>query len=193
MGKQDTTMIVDVETILYAYYPRGAALTELLLDHSRRVRDKALAVAAGLCEKSDMAFIGEAAFLHDIGIGQTAAPDIHCHGAQPYVCHGIIGRQILENHGLERHALVCERHVGTGITSEDIVRRKLPLPMRDMRPRSLEEQIICYADKFFTKSSGGRELDFQAIVAGLARYGPEKVQTFRAWHQRFQVFRRQPF
>jgi uncharacterized protein len=179
---------VNAQDIFDRYYRPGAALTALLLDHSRRVRDKALSVAARFSEAlPDMAFIAEAALLHDIGIGRTAAPGIHCHGAQPYVCHGIIGRHMLESHGLKRHALVCERHVGTGITPHDIVRQKLPLPARDMTPSSVEEKIICYADKFFTKSHGGRELSLEVIIAGLSRYGPEKVQTFMAWHQRFAV------
>jgi uncharacterized protein len=185
-------MAVDVQAIVHEYYPPGEVLTELLLDHSARVRDKALAVAQRLSAlKPDMAFIAEAAFLHDIGIGQTSAPVIHCHGSQPYVCHGIIGRRMLETHGLPRHALVCERHVGTGITVEEIAHRNLPLPARDMRPRSLEEQIICYADKFFSKSNGGKPLALEAILTGLTRYGPEKAQTFLAWHRRFESKSRQ--
>lgn len=179
--------MIDAETIIYKYYPPGEALTRMLLAHGGQVRDKALAVAANLGEEApDLAFIAQAALLHDIGIFRTDAPDIHCHGDLPYVSHGIIGRQILEVHGLARHGLVCERHVGTGLTKEEIQRRQLPLPERDMRPQTIEEVVICYADKFFSKSNGDSELPLEKIVARLARYGQDKVETFMEWHRRFR-------
>jgi uncharacterized protein len=174
------------EAVFNRYYPPGAPLTELLLDHSRRVRDKAVAVAERIKDACpDLAFVAEAALLHDIGICHTAAPVIHCHGRQPYVHHGIIGRQMLEACGMARHALVCERHVGTGITLADIQNRPLGLPLRDMTPQTLEEIIICYADKFFSKTHNGQELPVERIVAGLARHGQDKVRTFLDWHALF--------
>ena len=90
--------------------------------------------------------------LHDIGIAQCDAPSIYCKGTEPYIRHGVIGRQILEEAGLPRHALVCERHTGSGITAEEIRERYMPLPCRDMLPISIEEKAICYADKFYSKS-----------------------------------------
>jgi len=38
-----------------------------------------------------------------------------------------------------------------GLTVEDIDNKGFPLPRRDMRPLSLEERIICFADKFYSK------------------------------------------
>lgn len=178
--------MIDAEALIYEYYPPGEPLTELLLDHSRRVRDKALRVAENLgAENPDLDFVAQAALLHDIGIYRTSAPSIYCHGDQPYVSHGIIGRQILEGHGLTRHALVCERHVGTGLTVEEIQRRHLPLPVRDMRPLNIEEVVICYADKFFSKSNGNGEMSVEKVIRNLARYGQDKVETFIGWHRRF--------
>jgi uncharacterized protein len=177
---------MDTEAIIFEYYRPGSPLVELLLDHSRRVRDKALAVADRLTDaQPDMQFIAQAAMLHDIGICRTDASAIHCHGRQAYIYHGIIGRRMVEAFGLDRHAMVCERHIGAGIALADIRERQLALPLRDMRPQSLEEIIICYADKFFSKTDGGRELSLDEIVAGLARYGREKAKAFLAWHARF--------
>jgi uncharacterized protein len=178
--------MIDAQAIVNQYYPPGEPLSMLLWAHGCRVRDKALAVAAKLRDPHlDPAFIAQAALLHDIGIFQTAAPAIYCHGAQPYVCHGVIGRAILERHGLPRHALVCERHVGTGLTIEEIERRQLPLPLRDMRPQSLEEIIICYADKFFSKSKRNRELSLAKVLQQIGRHGQQSVEVFLSWHQRF--------
>ena len=179
-------MNIDAEAIIFEIYQRGSLLATLLLDHSRRVRDKALAVADALSgEQVDKGFVSAASMLHDIGIIETDAPSIHCRGSQPYVCHGIIGRRMLEAHGLEQLGPICERHIGTGITIADIQQQKLPLPSRDMVPTTLEETIVCYADKFFSKSNGGFERHLGEIIADLARFGPEKVATFKRWHSSF--------
>ncbi len=58
--------------------------------------------------------------LHDIGIFLTNAPHIGCYGDKPYICHGYLGREILDKEGLPGHAMVCERHVGAGLTVTDI-------------------------------------------------------------------------
>ena len=83
-------------------------------------------------------------------------------------------------------ALVCERHVGVGLTASDIRSQRLPLPLRDMVPVSIEEILICYADKFFSKSGQGRELPLKAIVDELNRFGQDKARLFLAWHERFK-------
>lgn len=178
--------LMDPLRIIYDHYKPGSPLAELLVCHSRQVRDKALSVAARVrVLQPNTDFIARAAMLHDIGILRTAAPSLHCHGSLPYVCHGIVGRQLLEPYGLDACGLVCERHIGVGISIADIRQQVLPLPMRDMQPISLEEQIICYADKFFSKSSGEQELPLQKILAELARFGEDKVKRFLTWHSMF--------
>jgi len=177
---------MDPFDILAQYYPPGARLTRILIDHSRRVADKALAVAQQVPHLNpDTTFIFEAAVLHDIGIVHTNAPIIHCKGPAPYVRHGVLGRKQLEAHGLHAHALVCERHVGTGITMADIQNQNLPLPLRDMQPVTIEETIVCYTDKFFSKTNNDGEEDLKAVLNKLARYGQEKAETFLKWHRMF--------
>jgi len=178
---------MDPFDILAEYYPPGKRLTQILIDHSRRVADKALVVAQQVPHLNpDTTFIFEAAVLHDIGILHTNAAAIHCNGTAPYVCHGVIGRKQLEAHDLHTHALVCERHVGTGITMADIQNQNLPLPLRDMQPVTIEETIVCYADKFFSKTNNGGEEDLEAVLNKLARYGQEKTETFLKWHRVFK-------
>lgn len=177
---------MDPTEILFEHYPADSPLTSTLLRHSEQVRDKALEVAWKVAHLNpDMTFIAEAAMLHDIGIYRTAAPGLGCLGPVPYVCHGVIGRQILETYGLGGHALVCERHVGVGISRQEIRDRNLPLPPRDMLPVSLEEIIICYADKFFSKSNGGTAHCPENIVAELQPFGSEQVDRFLKWHRLF--------
>jgi uncharacterized protein len=80
---------------------------------------------------------------------------------------------------------VCERHVGVGISIEEIIARALPLPRRDMRPVTLEEQIIAYADKFYSKG-GEAEKRVPEILRNLERYGADKAALFRSWVVRFE-------
>ncbi|MEA3280229.1 MAG: phosphohydrolase, partial [Thermodesulfobacteriota bacterium] len=90
--------------------------------------------------------------------------------------------------GLHKLALVCERHVGVGITTEDIRQYNLPLPERNMEPVSIEEQIICYADKFFSKNSkpGSKEKSAEDIKKSLRQYGLGKVAKFQSWIDMFE-------
>ena len=170
--------------ILFEHYPQGSPLAQSLIRHSEQVRDKALAVAERVSHLNpDHRFIAEAAMLHDIGIYRTSATKLGCRGTAPYIRHGIIGRQILEQRGLTAHALVCERHVGVGISRQDIQKQGLPLPLRDMLPATLEEIIICYADKFFSKSNGGTAHSLSAVINDLKPFGDEKVKRFMHWHR----------
>ena len=134
-------------------YPLEDELKNILLVHSRSVTRKALDIAEKHPElQLNTQFIAEAAMLHDIGIGLTNAPGIHCHGDYPYICHGYLGADFLREAGYPEHALVCERHTGAGLSLQDIIKQNLPLPHRDMLPVSMEEQVICFADKFFRAS-----------------------------------------
>lgn len=180
---------MDPLAVIRRYYDPDSELYAILVTHSRLVAQKALAVARRVAHLGpDLKFIAEAALLHDIGIFLTRFPEIGCYGSHPYICHGYLGREILEKEGLPRHALVCERHVGVGITREEIVRRQLPLPERDMVPVTLEEEIICFADKFFSKDRDqlSREKTPEEIKNSLAKFGPEKVARFTVWLERFK-------
>jgi uncharacterized protein len=188
---------VDPLKIIAAVYPQGSTVHEILVAHSNLVAQKALSVARRLSHLNpDMDFIYEAAMLHDIGIVMTQTPELGCHGTLPYICHGYTGRAILEKAGLDRHSLVCERHVGVGISMDDIRFGNLPIPLHDMMPESLEERIICYADKFFSKTGSRQpvlEKSAEEIVAGLSRYGPDKVDRFLSWHRQFECHPRNDF
>ena len=126
----------------------------------------------------DTDFVYEAAMLHDIGVFLTHAPEIYCTGDQPYICHGILGADLLRTEGYPRHALVCERHTGAGLTVDNIIAQNLPLPHRDMCPVSLEEKLVCFADKFYSKSNPDREKPMDKIRKGIARYGQDSLQRF---------------
>ena len=169
--------------IISHYYTPGTRGYDILLRHSESVANLAVRLAARAAHlHPDMRFIEEAALLHDIGIFYTDSPGIGCTGTYPYVCHGYLGRGLLEAHGLSRHALVCERHVGVGLSADDIIRFRLPIPIREMLPETVEEKIVCVADKFFSKDPAADAQRTPAdIILMLEKYGADKVRRFESW------------
>ena len=124
--------------------------------------------------------------LHDIGIFRCHAPSIYCEGTEPYIKHGSIGAELLRQEGFPRHARVAERHTGTGLTREEIVRQQLPLPHEDFVPETLEEQIVCYADKFYSKSHPDRVLTVSQAAQSLEKFGHDGGLKFLEWSREFE-------
>jgi uncharacterized protein len=175
-------------SLLNKYFAENRIAFEIVLEHSMMVTEKALVIARDVSDPAiDLRLVEEAALLHDIGVSRTNSPRIGCHGLSPYICHGILGREILESEGFLSHALVCERHIGVGIGVKDIVQQQLPLPKRDMIPVTLEEKIVCFADLFYSKKPGllRSEKSPDDIRNGLRKHGIHKVAIFDAWFREF--------
>ncbi len=175
--------------VLAEFYDTHSRAFKILVAHGEQVAKKARAAARRVAAlKPDLKFIEAAAMLHDIGIFKTRTPQFGCFGQQPYIRHGILGAEILHRAGHPKLALVCERHIGVGISKADIRQHRLPLPEREMVPVSIEEQIVCYADKFFSKNGNDHptEKPIAKIIDKLSRYGPDKVQRFESWVKKFE-------
>jgi uncharacterized protein len=149
-------MALDVKAILNKYF-QGEALA-MVITHGSVVSDLSKGIGRNLgLPVEELLFLEQAAMLHDIGICRVHAPEIGLHGDNPYIMHGILGREILEAEGFPRHALVCERHIGVGLTEVDIINQRLPLPVRDMTPQNITEEIVCFADLYFSKKPDSLE------------------------------------
>jgi len=178
--------VINTLNLLKKYYNENSTLYNILVEHGVSVAQKALEIARkNPQEKFDTIFVEEAAMLHDIGIFLTNAPEIFCVGEKPYICHGYLGSELLQKEGLPKHALVAERHTGTGISLEQILCENLPLPHRDMLPVSNEEKLICFADKFFSKTKPSVELPIDNIIKSLAKHGEKPVLTFKNWYEKW--------
>lgn len=200
--------MIDYQAVIdYFYGTEDTELRRILMAHSRAVADKALRICDRHPELGmDREFVEAAAMLHDIGIIQCDAPGIHCHGTRPYIQHGIAGVEMLrlsppsfptrEGQGgesalLERLARVCSHHTGAGITRAEVVAQGLPLPLPDddsepYLPETLEEKVICYADKFFSKTRPSEEKTFEQAERSLMKFGEAGVARFREWHRLFE-------
>ena len=178
---------MDFQRIIDKYYPEDNGLRRILLIHSQSVAQKALQIVVSHPELGiDHDFILAAAMLHDIGIVRTNAPGIECFGTEPYIRHGIIGAAMMREEGDEALARICERHTGAGLSLEDIVSQDLPLPHRSFLPETMEEKLICYADKFFSKSHLEREKTIEQAERSLAKFGTAGVERFRQWVEIFE-------
>lgn len=177
---------MEAVALIDKYYADSPELRAILWAHSRRVADRCLKIAAEHPELHlDTAFLEEAALLHDIGIIRTDAEGIRCLGDAPYICHGYLGAEMLRAEGYPRHARVCERHTGAGISREEVVAQAIPIPVQDYYPETLEEQLVCYADKFYSKSHLERERTPEEALRSVAKHGAEGALRFARWMEIF--------
>ena len=83
----------------------------------------------------DLQLVEIGAILHDIGRSETHTVD-----------HGVVGARIARSLGLPIQVVsIIKRHIGGGITSKEA--RKLGWPEDVYVPQTVEEKIVCYADK----------------------------------------------
>lgn len=130
--------------------------------HSLKVAEKALEIAYKIKKADvDLDLIEIGALLHDIGRAQT-------HGFK----HAIIGGRILRERGYpSKLARICETHILGGLDKEDA--RFLNLPEKDYLPNSLEEKVICLADKL---TAGTKEVTIeQRFQKWFSKYGKTKI------------------
>lgn len=168
--------------IIDKYYPENTECRQILLIHSLSVAGKAMKILDAHHElRLNRSFVKEAALLHDIGIFMTNAPGIQCFGPNPYIAHGYLGAEILRAEGYPQHALVCERHTGAGLSLKEIIDQQLPIPHREMLPVSMEEQLICFADKFFSKTHLDEEKTVEKARNSIAKFGEEGLNRFDRW------------
>ena len=159
-------------TIINKYYPEGTPLRDIYMRHATSVADLAEELRAAHAPHLDPDQVRSAAMLHDIGIFLTSAPDIHCNGSHPYIKHGPLGAELLRREGApEWAARVAERPTGVGIG--------------ELVPETILEQLICYADKFYSKSGTMQRKTLADVEKSIARFGNENLEKFRILHAKF--------
>ncbi len=114
-----------------------------VIRHCIAVAEVAVETADKLSEKGykiNIPLVEVGALLHDLGRSKTHTVD-----------HSLVGAQIAQSVGLPEPVVrIIRRHVGAGITAEEA--EKLGWPKDTYMPQTLEEKIVCYADKIIDKS-----------------------------------------
>lgn len=177
---------MDYNAIIDKYYPADSLRRVIYMKHCRAVASLALEITRRLSLPLDTADVEAAAMLHDVGICRTDAPDIGCTGSLPYICHGIAGAAMLRAEGApEQWARVAERHTGAGITAAEVKAQGLPLPAADYMPETLLERLVCYADKFYSKSGDMKRKPLERVIASMERISPSTLERFMRLHEEF--------
>jgi uncharacterized protein len=135
---------------------------------------------------ADLAYLG--GLIHDIGVYRVFAEDGISFEPGRYIFHGLEGYRILTDEGYgEALAQFARNHTGVGITREDVVRQGLPIPADDYTPRTIEQEIVMYADKFHTKSRPPKFVSEPAARRSASRFGEENAARFDALVARYGI------
>ncbi len=115
-----------------------AGCSQGVIEHCKTVSKFAVEIAKAFHKEGfnvDLQLIEVGSLLHDIGRSKTHS-----------VNHGVVGGEIAGSLNLPTSVVhIIERHVGGGIPKEEA--KGLGWPGKDYLPQSLEEKIVCYADK----------------------------------------------
>ncbi len=186
-------MIKPIE-IINKYYYFNPFLKKILLIHSENVKKKALEIAKKVPELNpNLKIIEIGSMLHDIGIIKTYMGKLNPNKKKPYILHGIEGAKILDKEikGNEKEIYknICKNHIGVGISKEDIIKENLPLPNKDFIPKTIEEEIITLADKFYSKNPKtiNKEESIEEIRKELEKYGNDKVKKFDQLLKKYKI------
>jgi uncharacterized protein len=109
-----------------------------VITHCQAVTSLALELAEEFKAKNypvNLELIEAGALLHDLGRSKTHS-----------VNHAIEGMKLAQTENLPEPVIcIIKRHVGAGITAEEA--NQLNWPEDNYIPQTLEEKIVCYADK----------------------------------------------
>lgn len=174
--------------VLHTRYAPSQQVLDLVLTHGRVVADIAQWCAGRVDQPVDRALLRAACLLHDIGTYVLYLEDGSIPNPGVYPLHAVIGSRMLADEGLpEPLWRAVETHVLMGLSRAEITGEDggspWPLPHRDYLPRTIEAEILCYADRFHSKSP--QLNDPERFAADLQRRAPTQARRFRAAIERF--------
>jgi uncharacterized protein len=131
-----------------------------VIRHAEKVSELAREIAEA-CKKNgsnvDLELVEVGGLLHDIGRGRTHS-----------VHHSVVGAEVARSLGLPEPVVsIIKRHVGGGITAREA--KKLGWPKDVYVPQTLEEKIVCYADKLI---EGSRRVPIEKTIDQLSQELP---------------------
>lgn len=118
-------------------YAKDKSSFKKVLAHSKAVQEKALELAEKIPDINED-YIRIGSLLHDIGRFECWEQDQEK--------HGIKGAEILRKEKLPEFADIAERHLGAGISKQEIKEQGLGLPLKDYIPVTKEQKVIAHAD-----------------------------------------------
>lgn len=128
-----------------------------VIEHCKTVASLAVQIAKACKEKGqnvDVQLVEIGALLHDIGRSRTHTAD-----------HVIAGAEIAREMGLPSAIVsIIECHAGGGIDIDEA--KRLGWPIKSYLPQTLEEKIVCYADKLI---EGKRRVKIERTISKFSK------------------------
>jgi uncharacterized protein len=134
---------------------------------------------------ADLDLVRAGCLLHDIGVYRLYDDAGEIDHAN-YVRHGLLGHEILREEGFPE--VICRFascHTGVGLSRDDVLQQRLPLPPGDYLAETGEEALVMYADKFHTKATPPKLLTADAYAASVRRFGEDKAAAFESMRATF--------
>ncbi len=143
-----------------------------VIKHCKAVSELATEIANACKEKGlnvDLELVEIGALLHDIGRAKTHS-----------VHHAVIGAEMAKSIGMPETIIsIIKRHVGGGITEDEA--KKLGWPRDVYVPQTLEEKIVCYADKLI---NGSRRVPIERTIEEFSRKLPQQaIERIKKLHE----------
>ncbi|MFF1815902.1 HDIG domain-containing metalloprotein [Kribbella sp. NPDC058245] len=149
---------------------------ESVYTHCQLVCSLAEQFFAGLDVDTDLVRAG--ALLHDLGVYRVAGT--------AYIRHGVLGHETLAGLGFpDEIGRFASCHTGVGITRNDVLDQDLPIPVADYLPRTREEELVMYADKFHSKRTPPVFVSGDSYEVIVSRWGADKAATFADLRRRY--------
>lgn len=150
---------------------RQSGCQRSVINHCEAVAELALEIATLFKERGvdvDMALVEIGALLHDIGRSKTHS-----------VHHAVCGAEIAKSLGLPESVIaIIKRHVGGGIVPKEA--KRLGWPKDIYVPQTVEEKIVCYADKLV---EGTRRVSIDKTIKRFSKELPvsavERIRRLR--------------
>lgn len=165
---------------LHRKHARSEADFELIYTHCQVVEAVAMQLLDARPQQIDRQLVHVGCLLHDIGVYPLMDDEGRITKG---MTHGVSGEQLLKDEGFpELLWRFASHHTGVGLTAQDVIEQGLPIPPADYTARTLEEQLIMYADKFHTKNRPPIEppyfCSFDWYRRSLPQFGADKAPKF---------------
>lgn len=165
---------------LHRKYAKTDADFELIYTHCQIIEAIAMQLlSATPVQDIDQNLVHIGCLLHDIGAYDVLEDGKFVSGVR----HGAFGEDILKNEDLpEQIWRLASHHTGVGLTEQDVIDQKLPIPIADYTAKTNEEKLVMYADKFHSKSNPPHEApyfcSFDWFRESVQKFGAYKAAKF---------------
>jgi uncharacterized protein len=173
---------------LHRKYAPSDEVYDLVFTHCQIVCEIAMQLITNSATKVDIGLVVTGIMLHDIGVCPLFGADGKLRPGVNYVTHGTEGESILKKEGFpETIWRFASHHTGVGLSSQDVIAQRLPMPVSDYLAETDEELLIMYADKFHSKSTPPYFNSFEWNKQYISEFGDDKLVKFENMAQKFGI------